>query len=43
VSYCAGGAQIGYFKDGWRNYVSHNKRPYDVKEAIGIYEHVAHS
>jgi hypothetical protein len=33
-------AQIGYFKDGWRNYVSHNKRPYDVKEAIGIYEHV---
>ena len=33
-------AQIGYFKDGWRNYVSHNKRPYDVKEATGIYEHV---
>jgi hypothetical protein len=33
-------AQIGYFKDGWRNYVSHNKRPYDVKEAGGIYEHV---
>jgi hypothetical protein len=33
-------AQIGYFKDGWRNYVSHNKRPYDVKEAAGVYEHV---
>ena len=32
--------QIGYFKDGWRNYVSHNKRPYDVNEARGIYEHV---
>ena len=33
-------AQIGYFKDGWRNYVSHNRRPYDVNEARGIYEHV---
>lgn len=32
--------QIGYFKDGWRNYVSHNKRPYDVNEARGIHEHV---
>jgi hypothetical protein len=32
--------QIGYFKDGWRNYVSHNKRPYDVNEAKGVYEHV---
>ena len=33
-------AQIGYFKDGWRNYVSHNKRPYDAGEAKSIYEHV---
>jgi hypothetical protein len=33
-------AQIGYFKDGWRNYVSHNKRPYDVREATAVYEHV---
>jgi hypothetical protein len=32
--------QIGYFKDGWRNYVSHNKRPYDISEARSIYEHV---
>ncbi|MCA1453231.1 hypothetical protein I6F35_08380 [Bradyrhizobium sp. BRP22] len=33
-------AEIGYFKDGWRNYVSHNKRPYDTLEAKSIYEHV---
>ena len=33
-------AEIGYFKDGWRNYVSHNKRPYDIGEAKSIYEHV---
>ena len=33
-------AEIGYFKDGWRNYVSHNKRPYDVKEATSLHEHV---
>jgi hypothetical protein len=32
--------QIGYFKDGWRNYVSHNKKPYDVNEAKSAYEHV---
>ena len=33
-------AEIGYFKDGWRNYVSHNKRPYDVGEAKATYGHV---
>jgi hypothetical protein len=31
--------EIGYFKDGWRNYVSHNKKPYDVLEAKSIYNH----
>jgi hypothetical protein len=31
--------QIGYFKDGWRNYVSHNKRSYDVIEAKSVYNH----
>jgi len=33
--------EIGYFKDGWRNYVSHNKRPYDTTEAKSVYDHVS--
>jgi hypothetical protein len=33
-------SEIGYFKDGWRNYVNHNRRPYDVNEARGVYAHV---
>jgi hypothetical protein len=33
-------AQIGYFKDGWRNYASHNKRCYDTNEATSVYDHV---
>jgi HEPN domain-containing protein len=32
--------QIGYFKDGWRNYATHNKRAYDVNEATSVYDHV---
>jgi hypothetical protein len=28
-----------YFKDGWRNYVSHNRVPYDEPEAYRILEH----
>jgi hypothetical protein len=33
-------AQIGYFKDGWRNYTNHNKRAYDVNEATSVFDHV---
>ena len=29
-----------YFKDGWRNYVSHNRANYDQYQARGILEHV---
>jgi len=29
-----------YFKDGWRNYVSHNKATYDEREARSVLEHV---
>lgn len=29
-----------YFKDGWRNYVSHGKRNYDDSEALRVMEHV---
>jgi hypothetical protein len=28
-----------YFKDGWRNYVSHNRGRYDEHQAAGILEH----
>jgi hypothetical protein len=28
-----------YFKDGWRNYVSHGRAPYDEHQAIGTLEH----
>ena len=29
-----------YFKDGWRNYVSHNRAAYDEHQAHGVLEHV---
>src|ERR1700741_5556460 len=29
-----------YFKDGWRNYVSHSKGRYDENQAKGVLEHV---
>ncbi len=29
-----------YFKDGWRNYVSHNRADYDEHQAKGVLEHV---
>jgi len=29
-----------YFKDGWRNYVSHNRANYDEHQARSAYEHV---
>lgn len=32
--------EIVYFKDGWRNYVSHNRGAYDVHQARSVMEHV---
>lgn len=32
--------EFSYFKDGWRNYVSHNKAVYDVHQARNVMEHV---
>lgn len=29
-----------YFKDGWRNYVSHNRATYDELQSHSVYEHV---
>ena len=29
-----------YFKDGWRNYVSHNRGTYDEHQALSVLEHV---
>jgi hypothetical protein len=31
--------EFSYFKDGWRNYVSHSKGVYDVYQARGVLEH----
>jgi hypothetical protein len=32
--------EFTYFKDGWRNYVSHNRSNYDEHQARSVYEHV---
>ena len=32
--------EFSYFKDGWRNYVSHNRGSYDEHQARGVMEHV---
>ena len=32
--------EFSYFKDGWRNYVSHNKCEYDEHQARSVMEHV---
>ncbi|KGT80455.1 hypothetical protein MA20_07645 [Bradyrhizobium japonicum] len=32
--------EFTYFKDGWRNYVSHNKSDYDEHQAQTAFEHV---
>lgn len=32
--------EFSYFKDGWRNYVSHNRAPYDSHRARSVLEHV---
>jgi hypothetical protein len=33
-------AEFRYFKDGWRNYVSHGRGDYDHSQALGVLEHV---
>lgn len=33
-------SEFRYFKDGWRNHVSHNRVDYDEKEALKILAHV---
>jgi hypothetical protein len=32
--------EFTYFKDGWRNYVSHNRSDYDEYQARSVFEHV---
>ncbi|MDX5365286.1 MAG: hypothetical protein LPK88_02555 [Alphaproteobacteria bacterium] len=32
--------ELYYFKDGWRNYVSHNRATYDAHQARSVIEHV---
>lgn len=32
--------EFAYFKDGWRNYVSHNRGDYDEHQARSVMEHV---
>jgi hypothetical protein len=32
--------EFTYFKDGWRNYVSHNRADYDAHQARSVHEHV---
>jgi hypothetical protein len=34
--------EFSYFKDGWRNYVSHNKCAYDEHQAQSVMEHTRH-
>lgn len=34
--------ELVYFKDGWRNYVSHNKGTYDDAQARLVMDHVRH-
>jgi hypothetical protein len=36
----AAAKEFFYFKDGWRNHVSHNRSSYDEHQALGAMEHV---
>ena len=38
--YSEAAKEFFYFKDGWRNYVSHGGDPYDEHQALGTLEHV---
>lgn len=31
--------EFAYFKDGWRNYVSHSRRSYDAHAALSVFDH----
>jgi hypothetical protein len=38
--YSSAAKEFFYFKDGWRNYVSHGGAPYDEHQALSVLEHV---
>lgn len=38
--YSEAAAQFRYFKDAWRNHVSHGREHYDERDAARIYDHV---
>ncbi len=38
--YSEAASQFRYFKDAWRNHVSHARAQYDEREALTIFEHV---
>jgi hypothetical protein len=38
--YSAAAVQFRYFKDAWRNHVSHSRDSYDLREADSVYVHV---
>lgn len=38
--YSEAAKEFFWFKDGWRNYVSHGGDPYDEHQAVGVIEHV---
>jgi hypothetical protein len=38
--YSEAAKEFYYFKDSWRNYVSHGGDPYDEHQALGTLEHV---
>jgi len=38
--YSEAAKEFFYFKDGWRNYVSHGGDPYDENQALSVIEHV---
>ena len=38
--YSSAAIQFRYFKDAWRNHVSHGRDTYDEREAYSIWNHV---
>jgi hypothetical protein len=38
--YSSAAKEFMYFKDGWRNHVSHNRAKYDAPQALSVLEHV---
>jgi hypothetical protein len=39
-AYSEAAVQFRYFKDAWRNYVSHTNEPSDEREALSVWGHV---